>query len=361
MADGINLNLELDYKKAKSLIKTCILNKEPVMNWGPPGVGKSEMVQDIGRELGREVIDIRAGLFSEVDVKGYPFIDQDTKTMRFAISNEFPRDPASTAIMFLDEINAAMPSTMLALYQLILNRRVGEYVLPEGVAIVAAGNRETDRAGIFSMPKPLENRFVHVETTVSFNAWIDWAINNEIHKDVVAFLGKNQSKLLTFNPDTSARGFATPRSWAKVSRLLTSTKTTDENEMFNIVAGCVGVGLATEFIAFRKIIATLPDPMDILSRKVKTIDKVENGLCYAIVTNLLHTLREMTRDNNPKIDEYNNNFFEFLMENDKAIGPEFIAMSINAGRSTYKLEFNSKKTPKMMDAIKKYQVLLTGI
>ena len=369
MSEEICLDLTLSYQETKELVKIAILNKEPIMLWGMPGIGKSDMIREIGLELDRPVIDIRASLFSEVDIKGYPYINKETGTMKFALSNEFPRDPDSNAIVFLDELPAALPSTQLALYQLILDRKIGEYELPENVTILAAGNRDADRAGTFEMPKPLQNRFIHVEIDIVFDEWLIWAVDNNINKDVISFLNKNKDKLLDFRPESPSKAFATPRSWVKSSKLLNSGNYNND-QVRNIVSGCVGGGLAAEFIGFKEIVDKLPDAMDILERKVTKIDKdLKSEIVYAVITNLLYKLREVVPDKEDKDivkkkekwDEYANNFFKYMMDNDSTIGPEFVAMAASLGFNVYKLPFNAKKTKSMMVAIKKYQILLADI
>jgi MoxR-like ATPase len=136
----------------------------PCMIWGPPGIGKSDIIAQIGNRENRPVIDLRLLLMEPTDLKGIPFYDPKTETMKWGKPGELPGEADTelhNAILFLDEINAAPQSVQAAAYQLILNRRVGEYELPEGVSIVAAGNRETDRAVTFRMPSALANRFMH--------------------------------------------------------------------------------------------------------------------------------------------------------------------------------------------------------
>ena len=107
--------------------------------------------------------------------------------MVWASPAELPTDPKSNAIVFLDELNSAAPAVQAAAYQLILNRRVGQYVLPDGVSIVAAGNRDSDKGVTYRMPAPLANRFIHLEMKPEFDDWLEWAVNNNIHKDCLLY------------------------------------------------------------------------------------------------------------------------------------------------------------------------------
>ena len=120
--------------------------RQPVFLWGPPGVGKSRLVADVARRQGRKLYDLRAVLLDPVDLRGLPRISDEGITSWCV--PEFLPHPQDTeeGILFLDELNAAPPLVQAACYQLILDRRVGQYRLPDGWAVVAAGNRESDRA-----------------------------------------------------------------------------------------------------------------------------------------------------------------------------------------------------------------------
>ena len=156
-------------KAAKRAIRKAISTRRPVFLWGPPGIGKSDLVKQIGEDAGREVIDVRLALWEPTDIKGIPYYNAEQGKMVWAPPAELPTDPESTAVIFLDELNSAPPAVQAAAYQLILNRKVGTYVLPKGVDIVAAGNREGDRGVTYRMPAPLANRFVHLEMKVDFD------------------------------------------------------------------------------------------------------------------------------------------------------------------------------------------------
>ena len=139
MAESISNNRAITPNEAKRSIRKCIKIQRPLFIWGPPGIGKSDTVHQIGDELGREVIDVRLSLWEPTDIKGIPYYNSSQNNMCWAPPTELPTNEDSTAILFLDELNSAAPATQAAAYQLILNRRVGTYILPKGVSIVAAG------------------------------------------------------------------------------------------------------------------------------------------------------------------------------------------------------------------------------
>ena len=165
----LSANRTVTPNEAKKSLRKCIAKKRPIFMWGAPGIGKSDIVRQIAAEENREVIDVRLPLWEPTDIKGIPYYNATENTMSWAPPAELPHDKNSTAVLFLDELNAAPPSVQAAAYQLILNRRVGTYILPEGVSIVAAGNRETDKGVTYRMPAPLANRFLHLDVRGEFD------------------------------------------------------------------------------------------------------------------------------------------------------------------------------------------------
>jgi hypothetical protein len=235
-------------------------------------------------------------------------------------------------VLFLDEMNSAAPSVQAAAYQLILNRRVGQYRLPDNVVIIAAGNREADKGVTYRMPAPLANRFIHLEMQVSFDDWFSWAVNNRIHKDVVGFLNFSKKDLYDFDPRSASRSFATPRSWSFVSELLEDN--IDDGTTTDLVAGAVGEGLAVKFMAHRKIASSMPDPSDILAGKVKEMKSKEISAMYSLTVSLCYELKEASDANDKKFDEKVGNFLRFAMDN---FDTELVVMGIKLALTQYSL------------------------
>ena len=259
--------------------------KRPMFVWGPPGIGKSDIVHQIGEYMDAYVIDVRLSLWEPTDIKGIPYYAANDNTMKWAPPVELPSKEFAkkhkAIILFLDEMNSAAPAVQAAAYQLILNRKVGTYTLPDNVYIVAAGNREADKGVTYRMPAPLANRFVHLELAVDFDDWFQWAVDNNIHKDVVGYLTFSKKDLYDFDPKSPSRSFATPRSWSFVSELLEDEL--DEETTTDLVSGAVGEGLAIKFVAHRKVAAQMPNPTDILSGKVKELKTKEISAMYSIL------------------------------------------------------------------------------
>ena len=335
----IETTRQIGPKQAITGLKHCIALKRPVMIWGAPGIGKSDIVKQIGDEQDREVIDVRLSLWEPTDIKGIPYYNSDQSTMTWAPPSELPTDPESTAILFLDELNSAAPATQAAAYQLILNRRVGTYVLPKGVAIVAAGNRETDKGVTYRMPAPLANRFVHIELKTDYEDWLQWATNNKIHEQVVGYVGFAKQDLYDFDPKSASRAFATPRSWSFVSELLNDDDL-DDMTLTNLVAGAVGEGLAVKFMAHRKVAKQMPKPEDILSGKVEKVNIKEISAMYSLAISMCYELQSSSQKNVKNWDSMADNFFKFIMDN---FPTELVVMAAKVALTNYNLPFDASK------------------
>jgi hypothetical protein len=299
---------------AVAAIKTALKVKRPIMLHGAPGIGKSDIIHQIGADTNRPVIDIRLALYDPSDLKGFPYFDPESKSMKWAPSSELPRDEFSNAIIFLDELVSAAPSVQAAAYQLILNRRVGEYVLPDNVDIVAAGNRVSDRGVVYKMPAPLSNRFIHLELKVNVDEWIDWALKKGLHKDVVGYISHMKQDLFTFDPKSSGHAFATPRTWEFVSQILSMEDEIGEETAINLISGTIGDGLAVKYLAFRKHSAKLPKAMDILEGKVFKLETKDVSALYSLVVSICYELRELYEKKHPNFWQYVDRAFEFQME-----------------------------------------------
>ena len=331
--------------QARKSLLTAFKAKRPLFLWGPPGIGKSELVEGLTAELGGLMIDLRLGQMEPTDIRGIPFYNKEKNVMEFAPPVDLP-DEATAAqypivVLFLDEMNSAPASVQSAAYQLILNRRVGKYVLPDNVVMVAAGNRESDKGVTYRMPTPLANRFIHQEMKVDFNSWQEWAVQHNIHKDVVGYLSFAKQDLYDFDAKSSSRAFATPRSWSFVSQLLTD-ETTDDDTVTNLIAGTVGEGLAVKFMAHRKVAGRMPNPMDILKGKVKDLNVKEVSAMYSLVISMCYELKAQVEGKpvNQEFHDMADNFFGYMMKNFET---ELVVMGARIALTTYNLPFQPTK------------------
>jgi hypothetical protein len=339
MAEQFSTNRTVSPNDAKRALRKCIKIQRPVFLWGPPGIGKSDIVAQIGAEQDREVIDVRLNLWEPTDIKGIPYYNSDKGTMTWAPPAELPTDEDSTAILFLDELSSAAPATQAAAYQLILNRRVGTYKLPKGVSIVAAGNREADKGVTYRMPAPLANRFLHLELRTDFDDWLNWATANMVHEQVVGYVSFAKQDLYDFDPKSSSRAFATPRSWSFVGELLNDDDL-PEGTLTDLVSGAIGEGLAVKFMAHRKVAKQMPKPEDILTGKVKKCDIKEISAMYSLTVAMCYELQTANQKKVKDWDAMSDNFFGFMMDN---FPTELVVMGAKTALTNYALPFDASK------------------
>lgn len=234
--------------------------QRPAFIWGPPGVGKSDVVAKVAEDSKLELRDVRLSLLDPTDLKGFPVPDLTKKLMRWLPADFLPTK--GKGMLFLDEMNQAAQAVQGAAYQLILNRKIGDYVLPDGWSVVAAGNRTSDRSIAHAMPAALANRFVHLDFEIDVEEWNVWAMNNEIHTDVRAFIKFRPHLLHNFDAASNPRAFPSPRSWSFVNDVYKSNLS--QNEEFELIKGTVGEGASAEFSGFVRLIKDLPTVDQIL-------------------------------------------------------------------------------------------------
>ena len=257
----------------KQFVKAIILNEEyiPLFIWSPPGVGKSSAIKQVTDELGLDLIDLRLSLLNPVDLRGLPTVDKEKKIAEWLIPNFLPR--SGKGVLFLDEMNLAPASVMAAAYQLILDRKLGEYHLPDGWKIIAAGNRAEDQAAVTKFPAPLANRFIHIELDSDVDEWVKWAFSAGIAEQVIAFIKKMPQHLFKM-PKAGETRFPTPRSWEYASKL---------HQAGLGIESSVGDGTASEFNAFLNVYKDLPDVSAIVEGKyTKQVDQNRLDILWAL-------------------------------------------------------------------------------
>jgi hypothetical protein len=342
--------------QARKGILKAFQKKRPLFLWGPPGIGKSDIVSQVTEELGGFMIDLRVGQMDPTDIRGIPFYNKDKGVMDWAPPIELPSqelaDQYPLIVLFFDELNSGTASVQGATFQLILNRRCGKYTLPDNVVMVAAGNRESDKGVTYSMPTPLANRFIHLEIAVDFASWHEWAVKNKIHADVVGYLSFAKQDLHEFDPRSKSRAFPTPRSWSFVSELVEDNDT-DADTLMNLISGTIGEGLAAKFMAHRKISSKLPRPEDILSGKETELNVKEISAMYTLVTSMCYELKEAVNKkvSSDQLHEMADNFFTFMMANFET---ELTVMGARTALKTYELPLMPPKLKSMPEFMKKF-------
>ena len=243
-----------------------------LMLWGPPGIGKSSIVADVAKQHELQLVDLRLSQLAPTDLRGLPVADN-------GVSRWFPPEFLPTSgqgILFLDEINMAPPAMQGIAQQLILDRRVGSYRVPEGWFIWAAGNRKSDRAAVFEMPSALANRFIHLDLVPDFDSFKAWGLGAGLSEQVLAFLAFRPT--LLHQIDAQRPNWPSPRSWVMAHQLRVAGLA---------VEPAVGAGAAGEFDAFCTVYDKLPDLESILAGKSKAVFPAEASSRYATVLGLI--------------------------------------------------------------------------
>jgi hypothetical protein len=258
----------------------------PVFLWGPPGVGKSSIVRQAARARGVPLLDVRASLLDPTDLRGIPAVVEGRA--QWCPPSFLPGGDDPAGILFFDELNAAPPLVQASLYQLTLDRRVGEYELPVGWRMVAAGNRAEDRSVTFRMPAALANRFIHLDFEADFEDWRTWAVSESLHPLVIGFVSTRRELLL--NLGNTDRGFPTPRAWQMVSDALQALG--NPLEAADVLLGIVGEGAATEFLAYARNSLSEEAITAILDNPITAELPARLGDLYALLAYIASRARE---------------------------------------------------------------------
>ncbi len=266
--------------RVKEVLGPLLENRWPLFLWGPPGVGKSSVVHQVVQNRDWKLIDVRASLLDPTDLRGIPYVQEGQAN--WAPPSFLPGDQKSEGVLFFDELNAAPPLVQASLYQLTLDRRVGEYELPPGWRIIAAGNRSEDRSVVFRMPAALSNRFTHLDFEADFEDWRTWAVDRGIHPLVTGFLGMRRE--LLFRMENTERAFPTPRSWEIFSDHLKGMGRVSHLE--EIAVGTVGEGAAMEFMGYSQNALTEEQVEEILKDPEQAKLPKKLGDQYALISHL---------------------------------------------------------------------------
>lgn len=280
------------------------------MIWGAPGIGKSSIVKQISELQKIDFVDVRLSQLAPTDLRGLPV--PENGITYWAPPEFLPRE--GRGILFMDEINMAPPAMQGVAQQLILDRRVGNYAVPDGWYIWAAGNRKVDRASVFDMPAPLANRFIHLEVEPCIDNFRLYAFQQNISEKLIGFIAFRQDLLHKMLPDEAS--WPSPRSWEMANKLYLANLN---------IEPAVGISAAAEFYAYIELIENIPDIAAIVAGKKKPHFPEDVSLRYATVMSLvaqsttventLHTLRWLTEKASPEwVQLYATDAFPLLRE-----------------------------------------------
>lgn len=310
-----------------------IAAKESAMLWGSPGVGKSQVVHQVAEKHDMQMIDLRLSQLDPVDLRGVPDVDKKQRLTMWNAPEFLPRE--GKGILFLDEINSAAQATQAAAYQLVLDRKLGNYTLPKDWAIITAGNRVGDRAIVNQMGTALKNRLTHLNFEVNNEDWGMWALTHGVSTEVLSFIRFRPMLLNEFEKRSESRNenerikrlrdsnaFATPRSWEALSKLVAQKP--PEDIEYELYSGRVGEGAAAEFMGYMKYYRNLPNLDALLMNPSKAPVPEEPAVLYALATGLA---AKATLDNMDRVVQYTLRMpaeFQVLLMKDAATRDETV-------------------------------------
>lgn len=383
----------------------------PMMIWGQPGAGKSDIIKSVGKKTGRPVIDIRLLLKDPTDLSGIPYINSDGE-MGFAapsdlpvtddkalelkvrltglkeelaeVEGELPKEPSekelaefqlmesrvrqvaeridmTRAIILLDELSSAPGALQAAALQLVLDRQVGTYKLPNDVVIFAAGNRASDRTQHHEMPMPLRNRMRHLEILIDPEEWVNWAVSAKVHPSIVGLIKGKPTLLNKFTDALKHQQYAfpTPRSWKFCSDVLYESEALKDNNktIHSRISSIIGTGVASEFQAHMKFVHKLPSPESIATGKETHWDKdLEMSAAYTMVVNTMYWVKAKFDASvgddadaaEKESEKHLDNIIEYMMKNFDDT-PELTIMGVYMIFHTYDMSYDGKHLDTLLD------------
>ena len=263
--DNISADYTLRPSELAEVLALLVEARQPAIVFGPPGAAKSQIAQQVAAATNRQYVDVRALLLDPVDLRGIPWRDTDGRTRWAPPAFLPPSDDTGRWLINLEELPSAVPMVQAALYQLVLDRKVGEYELPEGASLIACGNRETDRGVVHRMPTPLASRFIHLDIRVDAEDWLNWGAANGIAAEVLYFVTYRPDLLHQFDPQSKERAYACPRTWEFTSNIVKHRNGLDPATERALFRGTVGEAAAVEFSAFLNVWRELPHPRAVLN------------------------------------------------------------------------------------------------
>jgi hypothetical protein len=266
-----------------------------------PGMGKSEIVKQVSDNLNLEMIDIRLSQMDPAELCGYPMI-KDGKT-DFIPPKVLPieSDPIPKGrdgmLVFFDELNSASLATQSSAYKVILDRMVGQHKLHKNVAIVAAGNKDTDKAITNRLSTAMQSRLVHLNLVVKHKDWLEWANEAKVDSRITSFIEFKPDLLHNFDPNHKDSTYCCPRTWMFANKLI-KDKDTINQLTTTILAGTIGEGAAREFKGFTEIYESLPNINSIIANPKEVRYPKTPDVLYAL-TGLIGS--SFSKDNADKL------------------------------------------------------------
>jgi hypothetical protein len=354
--------IKLDHEELKSHIEDNMRAGNSLYVWGTTGIGKSQTVEEISRkkadELGKEFvmwnklsrkekhslldsldkyyifIDIRLSQMDPSDLRGLPDLNgKESVEWKVPFWVYVISQKDANGVLFFDELNLAPPSIQASAYQIINDKAIGEVAISPDVFIIGAGNRIEDKANVYDLPKPLQNRFCHCQLKVPhIDDWTEWAMEKDVDSRIITFLKYRPPLLFDFDTKSKEKAFPTPRSWGEFANKLIKGLPDDTNEQLRrirtLVSSSVGSKAAQEFTSFIKLKKKI-NLQDILKNPEKASEIKEMDMKYSLIS----LISEWYDKNYKKKD------LETLLEISTHIQKEFAILLLRMAKNKHRTSF----------------------
>ena len=290
---------EMNAKQLKETLRKTVKAGLPVLIKGAPGVGKSDIVVQVAKELKMDLIISHPVVSDPTDFKGLPgIVDGEAEFLPFGDLRRLIKAKKPT-IAFLDDLGQAPAVVQAAAMQLILARKVNDHKISNKVIFIAATNRRQDRAGVTGILEPVKSRFsTIIQLDPTADEWIEWAFENDMPAELISFIHFRPSLLHSEKSTADIVNHSCPRTIAYCGKLIKAGL--DDIE---ILSGAVGEGCAIELVGFMEVYKSLPNISAILTDPQNAIVPTEPAALYAVVSALTE---KITMDNASRILKYGN-------------------------------------------------------
>jgi hypothetical protein len=308
---------QLKPTQLQALLAKTIPARVPILIKGAPGISKTECVRQASRSANADLFVMHPVVKNPTDFQGMPWISNgEASFIPFGDLRKLIQANSLT-VCFIDDLGQASPAVQAAAMQLLLARELDGQRISDQVVFIAATNRRTDRAGVLGLLEPVKGRFHSiVELVPNLNDWVSWAVGAQIAPEIIAFLRFRPELFFDFAPTADLTKSPSPRTWHQLSDLLALGLPSDVE--LPSVQGAIGEGAATEFVAFRRVWASMSSPDLVLTNPDAAAIPSEPSALYAIATALAYrvTRQSMT------------NFCRYLTRMCSAQFEEFAAVSM---------------------------------
>jgi hypothetical protein len=289
-------------------LKYAIPRNKSALLVGPPGIGKTDIVTSVAKDLGYDLVLSHAVVEDPTNYKGLgAIVDGKAVWLPFGNLRQIVETKKPT-VFFLDDLGQAPQAVQSAIMQLVLSRRVDEHKVSDTVAFVAATNGKGHRAGVGNFLEPLKDRFTIIKVEPNVDDWINWALGNDMPAEMIAFIKyrphfltswpqeNDDQKTLTEKTAQLSKAaqtmgkIATPRGIARIGKHLVDGL--PKNLEYDTFVGDTGEAFATEVLGFLKVFRSLPNP-DLVLMHPETAEIPEDpATMYALCGALAHRASE---------------------------------------------------------------------